>query len=433
MKKQETTEERKRSLHDIDYRELKEIARKAEGGDETAKAEIRIIGDAIKKSEVFDKLSDITKDIVQGYIAAFNRIHETDFTTLDQVEKYLQDNGLSPEDDVNFEELVETMVVRPKKYVRTLGKLTDNVFSNKLTLKTGQTGKKKKLFLDKEKKISIFVSVNYDEAIEELGKKAKIPELTEDDRQVLDGIITNLYAGNFVMTYDMIYRGFSGKIDNGDIYIPDEIYRMIDIALDHFRGTLMIDNAPEVKIKGNKTEHFYVDGPILHFDRLKKAIINGKNIIGEKIGVIKVYDFPSLYKYAKFNGNEVDTRPIKLLNVPKINNTSENLKLKRYLYNRVIILQNNYKRHVIDDHKRMTTNRKILFESVFKYIGADNIDSSNAGRQKKAKVVKKIFTILDYWKDSGLIEGYTKTKKNGSNEIDGIEINFLKKLEEKNP
>ena len=96
-------------------------------------------------------------------------------------------------------------------------------------------------------------------------------------------------------------------------------------------------------------------------------------------------------------------------------------------------MRNNYERKVLQDHKRMTVERKILFESVFKYIGADNVDKSNAGSQKKAKVVKKIFTILDYWKDSGLIEGYTKTKKAGSNEIDGVEINFLKKLEEKNP
>ena len=441
MKKHETTERRVRSASEIDYREIEELTKKAEAGDEVAKQEIANIAKVIKDSGLIEsitdlvfsgnmgeKLSDLARDIVSNYIDAFNRIHETNFDSLEQIEEYLKEKEVS--DEVNFEDIVETTVTRPKDFVHTLGRLTDKVFSNELTLQKGQSGKKKRLTLDKKKTISIFASVNYDKVLKDLGERAKIPELTEDDRQVLDGIITNLVAGNNVMSYDMIYRGFSGKIDNGDIYIPDEIYRMIDTALDHFRGVLMIDNTPEVETKGAKATRISFDSPILHFDRLQKATINGKEIDGEKLGLIIVYDYPSLYKFAQANGNEIDTRDIKLLDVPKVNNTPENLKLKRYLYNRVIAMRNNYERNVLQKHKTMTLSRKILFSSVFEYLGI-TLDKSNAGRQRKIKITQKIESILNYWTDFGLIEGYTKTKKNGSNEVDGIEINFVKKLDKK--
>lgn len=437
MKKHETTERRVRSASEIDYREIEELTKKAEAGDEVAKQEIANIAKVIKDSGLFEsitdlvfsgdmgeKLSDLARDIVSNYIDAFNRIHETNFDSLEQIEEYLKEKEVS--DEVNFEDIVETTVTRPKDFVHTLGRLTDKVFSNELTLQKGQSGKKKRLTLDKKKTISIFASVNYDKVLKDLGERAKIPELTEDDRQVLDGIITNLVAGNNVMSYDMIYRGFSGKIDNGDIYIPDEIYRMIDTALDHFRGVLMIDNTPEVETKGAKATRISFDSPILHFDRLQKATINGKEIDGEKLGLIIVYDYPSLYKFAQANGNEIDTRDIKLLDVPKVNNTPENLKLKRYLYNRVIAMRNNYERNVLQKHRTMTLSRKILFSSIFEYIGASGSD-----RKRKYKIVQKIESILDYWTDFGLIEGYTKTRKNGSNEVDGIEINFVKKLDKK--
>ena len=89
-------------------------------------------------------------------------------------------------------------------------------------------------------------------------------------------------------------------------------------------------------------------------------------------------------------------------------------------------MRNNYERNVLQKHKTMTLSRKILFSSIFEYIGASGSD-----RKRKYKIVQKIESILDYWTDFGLIEGYTKTKKNGSNEVDGIEINFVKKLDKK--
>lgn len=439
MKKHDTTEKRVRSASEIDFREIKELSRKAEAGDEVAKKEVEKIAQAIKESGLIDKISDfvhsdeikknmddLSRRIVSNYIDAFNKIHETDFDSLDQIEEYLKEKDIS--DDVNFEEIVETTVTRPKDFVHTLGRLTDKVFVNELTLEKGERGKIK-VTLDNKNKTAIYASLDYNQIIKDLGAEAEIPQTTEDDRQVLDGIITNLFAGNWIMSYDMIYRGFSGKIDNGDIYIPEEIYRMIDTALDHFRGVLKIDNAPEVKAKaknGEQVTRITFDGPILHFDRLQKATINGKEIDGEKIGIIKVLDFPSLYKFALANGNEIDTRDIRLLDVPKVNNTPENLKLKRYLYKRVIAMRNNYDRNVLQKHKKMTLSRKILFSSIFEYIGA-----SGADRKRKYKIVLKIKSILDHWTDFGLIEGYTKTRKKGSNEDDGIEINFVKKLEKK--
>ena len=436
--KQETTKKRYRSSKEIDFREFEDLIEKAKSGDDIAKEETRILSNAIRESietsglgkkisEMFSESSiGIVQDLVRAYIEYFNKEHDTRFENLEELDRYIKENEIK--EDISIEKILDVSSTRPKDYVHTVGRLTDKVFQNALTRKKGQVGDAI-LDLNRKRTISIYASVNYDEVLKDLGENAKVPTLTEDDRQVLDGIISNLVAGNRVMTYDMIYRGFSGKINDMDIYIPEDIYQMINTALDHFRGFLRIDNLPEVNAKGQNTRRIIFDGPILHYDRLQSATINGKSIDGDKIGIIIVHDFPSLYKFAQMNGNEIDTRDIRLLNVPKINNTPENLKIKRYLYNRIIAMRNDYERNVLTRHKSMLLSRRILFSSIFDYIGAD-IDKSNLGRQKKMKIVQKIEIILEYWKSFGLIDGYHKTKSPGSTSFDGIDISFYKKISE---
>lgn len=430
MKRQDTTGERPRSADDIDFREIEELVRSAKDGDEKAKKEIEDLGKILEDADVGKELRELVgaheefvRDIVVAYIETFNQIHETYFVSLDEIKKFLETQENTPE--ISFESVVDATTARPEDFVHTLGRLTDKVFSNEVTLKEGQTGKFG-VPLGKERTVSVYASVNYDNVIKDLGPGAKVPELTGDDREILDGIISNLYAGNKVMTYKMIYRSISGKVDEGDIYVPDEIYDMIDKALDHFRGVLMIDNSPEVKERGGKIERISFDGPILHYDRLQRATINGKEIDGEREGIIFVYDFPSLYRFAQANRGEIDTRDIKLLNVPKFNNTLENRRLKRYLYYRVIQMRSDYERNVLyRKNGKMTCSRKILFSSVFEYIGTDVKD-----RQRKYKIIQKMETILNYWKQYGLISNYTKTKKLGSKEYDGVEIGFVQRIAE---
>lgn len=435
MTKHETTEKKVRSANEISYRELRDLTEKAKEGDEVAKEEVsnivkmikevglvESINEVITSGDAGEKVFDLSREIISNYISAFNKIHETDFESLDQVEEYLEKQDKQEvSSEVDFEKIVETLVVHPKDYVHTVGKLTDKVFSNELTLQKGQSGKKKKLTLDDKKNVSVHVSVDYDKVLSDFEKIAKIPELTEDGRQVIDGIVSNYIAGNRIMTYNMIYKGFSGDINSRRL--PLGVFEMISEALLSFRGWLIIEDNGSNK----RTNQSYNEPLLIYrqYEESESVIINGKEVKGGE-GIIEVFDLPAIYRFAQENGNEIDTRDIKLLNVPKVNNTPENLKLKRYLYHRVIVMRNNYERNVLQKHKTMTLSRKILFSSIFEYIGANGSD-----RKRKYKIVQKIDSILDYWTDFGLIEGYTKTKKNGSNEVDGIEINFVKKIEEK--
>ncbi len=50
MKKHETTEKRVRSASEIDYREIEELTKKAEAGDEVARQEVANIAKVIQNS-----------------------------------------------------------------------------------------------------------------------------------------------------------------------------------------------------------------------------------------------------------------------------------------------------------------------------------------------------------------------------------------------
>ncbi len=433
MKEHETTR-RARAASEISFSESGEIIEKAKQGDPIAKQEVENLARAFKESGFIEEvtkmvesisapLSGFAEDILHKYILTFNKLYETDFETLDEIEEYIKENKLELKNEREVSDIIETSVVSPHDYVRTLGALTDRVFENTITLRNGKQGKYKvKLFTPTQKnvnEVSVYASVNFDKVFQDLGDEAEIPDFTDDGRQVHDGIVSNYLAGNRIMTYLMIYKGFTG--DENCKRLPDGIFEMISEALLSFRGWLKIQSNGSNK----RTDKNYNE-PILVFRQYEESesvIINGKTIKGGN-GIIEVYELPVLYRFALDNGNEVDTRPIKLLDIPNINNTPENLRLKRYLYSRVIAMRNNYERNVLKQHKKMSVSRKILFESIFSHIGATGAD-----RKRKYKIVLKIEKTLNYWKDFGLIAGYTKTKRKGSNEVDGIEIDFIKREE----
>lgn len=421
----ETTGGRSRTPDKIDVRDIKSLVKKAEDGDEISRKELEGVMKSFRSSDLYKQLSSITNEtssslierVVEVYIQFFNSSHGTNFDDTEQIAEYLKEHGLSEDDGIDFQEIVEATTARPKKYIHPLTKVSDKLFRNEITREGRKVG------LNDAKTVQVFVSLNYDKVIEELGESAKIPKLSEDDRQVLDGIVTQLVAGNTVMTYDMIYRGFSGKINDGDIYISEEIYNMIDSALDNFKGWLRIDNKPMID-SGYTKNHLVYEGAILHFERVKKAKINGKGLEGEKTGIIRVLDFPSLYKFAEQNGKEIDTRDIKLLDVPNMKNTRDGLRLKRYLYHRIVIMRRDFETNVLQKRGKMTKSRIIKLSSILEYIGME-IEKSNKGRQAKNKLLKKIDGILDYWIEYGLIKSYEKRKRPGSKEIDSIEIHFI--------
>jgi len=482
MAKKETTEKK------IDARDFFEISEKKERGETLTKAEEKTLREGARQfSEAFkgsdleghiknivnsNKLEGLLKDIVDAYIKAYNSInetdfetieeisdnmikdfnekHETDFVSLDEIKSYAEKNNLvepggylslvsSPGNDpdvVNMNELIEIMTTRPKAYKHVLGTITDKIFSNKLTNTKKDKVKAYPVTLYRDKrtneKIQVYASISYDKVLEDLGENAKIPELTEDDRQVLDGIVTNLLAGNFIMTDRMIYRGFSGKEEKGNA-LPDGIYRMIETALDHFRGLLTLDNSPQVDALGESVSvRVTAKEQLLPFRQITTSVsINGKIVDGSNTLIIQVLDIPLILRYAQ-NNNEIDTRNIKLLDVPGISNNLENLRMKRYIHNQIIMRRYNFEKNVVKNHKKMKLNRKILFKSIFEYIGLSKEeieDKSSRGRQNKSRRLKRIYKILDHYQKFGLFVSYETTHKKGTNEDDGVEISFFREIE----
>ena len=157
MKEHETTR-RARAASEISFSESGEIIEKAKRGDPIAKQEVENLARAFKESGFIEEvtkmvesisapLSGFAEDVLHKYILTFNKLYETDFKTLDEIEEYIKENKLELKNEREVSDIIETSVVSPHDYVRTLGALTDRVFENTITLRNGKQGKYKvKLF-----------------------------------------------------------------------------------------------------------------------------------------------------------------------------------------------------------------------------------------------------------------------------------------------
>lgn len=308
--------------------------------------------------------------------------------------------------------------VRPRDYVTTVDKVSKLLFSDELSGLEMNTLQPVRLSNRKQKSnVLVYASINYDELIES-GVFQQIPKLTDFDWWVHDGIITNLASGNRTMTIDMIYRAMTGKIDD-KVHVSDDIYAKIRDSVHKFRGIATITNTlgetPEGEAIFNHRE------PLVMYKE-DEVILNGKRVMA--ITVPNDIDSdPIVLRWARFNGNEIDTRDIRLLDVKGLNNGDESSTIKMYLYKRVIAMRHAYDESTLQ-RKPMKMSRKIKLETVYHKLGL--VDPS---RVKKQRVKEKIDKCLSFWQAGGLITGYTFTTASGSNAYDGVEIDFLPKLE----
>lgn len=319
-------------------------------------------------------------------------------------------------------------VIRPASFVTTVDKTSSLLFDNEIEIeKIDEDGSYNVTSITLSSKrsrknpVKQFASINYD-AVLNNGYFSKVPTLNDFDRLVYDGIITNLDSGNRTMSVDMIYRAMTGKVD-GDVDVSDAIRDRIVEALHKFKADLRIEYDKEVLI-GNRQEKatFNHREPLVMY-RENWVEINGKTVFAITIPN-DVDSDPILLRWARFNGNEIDTRDIRLLNVKGLNNGEESVVIKMALYRRIISMYNDYKKATISK-KPMKLNRKIAFDYIYDKLGLDNPTPV-----KKQRVKERIEKCLDFWVDGGLITGYTFYKAKGSNKFAGVEINFLKQLED---
>lgn len=301
----------------------------------------------------------------------------------------------------------DVLATRPTDYVTTVDRVSRLIFGN---IKSSN-GLIKPIdaadsatfgvALNRAGTIKARVAIDYKDLLQS-GEIAQIPKLNEKDYNVHDAIITLLNAGNRTMTYDMIYRAMTGKV-SGKIEIPDSARQAIDEALSKFRGTLKLKY--EYKNDQGELVTRYFDEPLVSYVRVKEVTVNGK-IIAAAIRLSDDTKFdPPLLKWAKLNGNEIDTRDITLLDVPKLNNGDESFTIKMCLYRRIIGMRNAFDRIKKGRSELDENERTIRYDYVYEALGLEEPD-----KRKRTLVKDKIDRCLQYWTEKGLIAGYEHKK-----------------------
>ena len=299
-----------------------------------------------------------------------------------------------------------------KKSVRATTRVQGQIFKNKFTFPDEETGiLPEASYLDRWRTLSAAVSVDFN-ALVESGIFEKIPKLTGFDEDVYNAICSNWYAGNKRITYDMIYRAMTGKI-NGRICVTEDFYAAVDAALNKFRAVTKLSFAGEDK-DGN-TREFSADEPLVQFKRGRYSL-NG--IVTDRL--IELTSEPVLLSWGWFNHGEVSTRDITLLDVPKLNNGEESATIRRILLGRVDKM-----RHLFDKtggKKEVPANyRRIRYDFIY-----DELGISDPNKTKRNLVKEKVDRILEYWTSKGFISGYEHVRDSKSSYY-AVDIFFLRK------
>lgn len=308
------------------------------------------------------------------------------------------------------------LVIRPDKYVTTVDRLSLMAFSNELMRPDdADADALYNIRLDKKGKVFVGAAIDYSELLKS-GDIKGLPELTRDDYDVHDAIVSQLYAGNRTMSYDMIYRAMTGKV-SGKITVPDDARDTIDDALAKFKSRITIEYHAGTDEAGNEVS-LRINEPIVTFTQAT-ALINGKRV---KDAIVIPEDTrfdPPLLRWARFNRSEIDTRDITLLDVPKLNNGKDSRAIKMCLYRRLIRMRNTFERK----GKRFELDikqRTIRYDYIYKELGEEE---PNVDRRKRIK--NKVDRCMGYWAKKGLIAGY-EHKRDSKGAYYAVEVRFLK-------
>lgn len=235
--------------------------------------------------------------------------------------------------------------------------------------------------------------------------------LTDEDKLVHEAIISHYMGGNFVLSEKMIYRAITG-ITTDNITVPDEWKRIIREALVKFKATITIRYE---RLSKDGQQWVEIPTPIISWlPATRGAYINGGYCENVIILSRDAERMPPLLRWAIFNGNELDTRDITLLNIPGLNFTKQNRTLERALYDRLIRMSNETRRR--NSGEIPLNRRTIRLDYLYSFIGYDGgVTEGKALQQKdkdkRNKVKQQITKCLKHWEKKGLITGYQYVKE----------------------
>ena len=167
------------------------------------------------------------------------------------------------------------------------------------------------------------------------------------------------------------------------------------------RAEFYLNNIYEVQEHKNQAKFRY-DGAFLPSERIS-AVVN--NVVVDS--AIHLFREPPLLSFARERG-QITTIDRSLLAEMPIDKTEQNIGLFHYLMTQIAFIKN---------PKNKMANPKILYATIFEKLGIDG--KTEAEKKARARTKKKTQTMLEYFTNKGIIDGYIeKTLQGGP----GIEL-----------
>lgn len=311
---------------------------------------------------------------------------------------------------------------RPKNFVASVGRVQKLAFSGQLMrpLEADEDQLFDVCLQPKKSKKEVIarVAIDYREMLKS-GAITEIPELNDGDLNAHDAILSLINAGNYAFTITMIYRVMIGKPNDRNA-VPKEMKDIIEAALLKFKATVDIVYS-EVDRAGNRCD-IKLHEPILTYIRGSGYINN--TYVDDIIIVPEDERFtPPFLKWAKANNNELDTRDIKLLNVPRLYNGKESMTIKMTLYRRIIQMRNTFERKKGGKYELSENQRIIRYDYIYKKLG---LDESNISKDKRHDIKDKIDRCMKYWASEKIIAGYEHLRDNDRT-FYAVRVSFLER------
>lgn len=290
----------------------------------------------------------------------------------------------------------------PQKHLIPNNKLANHVND---IIGIGQT----ELVVSKQGKNEITTKciINYDsDNVKITGRRP----FTEYDRNVADAV-TSLYEygdKSHIITPAMVFRAMVHAAEQ-ETPSTQQLEAVVD-SLDKMRFLrVQIDCSEELRQRG-----LSLNGKVITGGKVDTYLLTLKKVEvragGHTTTAYKIIDAPVLYDYARMTG-QVITVPAKLLDIRdssggKISNTETRIAVKGYLMRRISVM------------KGKTANRQskiILYNTMFEELGLTDLT-----RDDQKRIRKYCLEVLEYWKSSGFVNGYSELTQ--GKKKTGIEI-----------
>ena len=243
-----------------------------------------------------------------------------------------------------------------------------------------------------KKRIDTLLYIDFNAAKENGLTISNEDRITPYDREIYNAVATLVAAGNEHISPNMIFQLLSGNTSDERNKMSEETREKIIKSVYKMRSTIIRINAT-AEVKACMMAEGIFEGYLIPATRVE-IILNGQRVKD----CIRIIDPLPLFSYAS-NKNQIASIDISLLDTP-LNNTPENIELKAYLLRRIL--------SILNAKNRMRD--AIRYDTLYEYlrISAATKDSL---KHKRKQIRDKVKILLELWKNTRLIKGYSEEKE----------------------